>query len=288
MAGAEGGDDLLGDPGGRAGASFARRLVSAIGGVLLATGVVGTAISAYFQWRSWSYQTGVDRIDKDALAAVAALESLDKIVDEKFLSTYDMDDAIKSRLSGKELDAAVKRFYAANKEWEQGHAIIASKLQIAVDSKFGIRNVPLAAPGNGIDCANYLLKDQQPKGDEPISVKNLLEIAYNCHTVIKNKVDEQLRARDENRGQWPDAAVEPDPGRIILGHLWRLGNVLQCMMVERVLEIRNQSPRVPVIPLPDSGPGADYRATAGERANEAECVEPYKSDPGFGLASVKP
>jgi len=39
----------------RSSRAWAKR--STVGGIILATGVVGTAISAYFQWRSWEYQS---------------------------------------------------------------------------------------------------------------------------------------------------------------------------------------------------------------------------------------
>ncbi len=78
------------------GQSWAKRTLSGVWGIVLATGVVGTAISAYFQWRSWEYQTQTDKFDKDVQAAVTALASLDNVIDDKFLTTYDMDDAIKT------------------------------------------------------------------------------------------------------------------------------------------------------------------------------------------------
>jgi hypothetical protein len=248
---------------------------------------MGTAVSAYVQWRSWAYQTGAARIEKDAAAAVAALENLDKIIDEKFLSTYDMDDAIKQRLSGEQLDRALKRFYTANTNWEQQHAILSSTLQIAVDSQFGIRNVPLHPEGGEIDCASYLLRDQQPHGGDPLSTRNLLEIAYACHTVLKNRIDAALRAKATNGNAWPEKAADPDPDRRVLGQLWRLGGALQCLLVERVLEIRHQSPEVPIVPLPLDEGSRRYRTPVEDRANEEQCVAPYKNDKDFGLPSVK-
>ena len=112
--------------------SWTNRVLGAIGGVILA--VVGTAISFYFQGRSWQYQTGTATIEKDSAAVVTALESLDKLIDEKWLSTYGMNDAIKTKTEGSKLDAAIKRFYSANKDWELQHNILGSTLKIAVDS----------------------------------------------------------------------------------------------------------------------------------------------------------
>ena len=82
-------------------------MVGAVGGVILASGVIGTVISFYFQGRSWQYQTGTATIEKDSAAVLTALESLDKLIDEKWLSTYGMNDAIKTKIEGVTLDAAV-------------------------------------------------------------------------------------------------------------------------------------------------------------------------------------
>jgi hypothetical protein len=266
--------------------SWTNRVVGAIGGVILASGVLGTVISFYFQGRSWQYQTGTATIEKDSAAVLTALESLDKLIDEKWLSTYGMNDAIKTRTEGDKLDAAVKRFYAANKNWELQHNILASTLKIAVDSQFGIEDQKLNV--SSIDCQTYTLKGLQPHGSDPLSVGVLLEIAYNCHNNIKGKIDEQLRAREPTNLVWPATAAEPDPGALALSHIWWVDKVLQCMMVERALELRQQSPRVPILPIATGEDSRAYTTNERERAREEECVEPYKNDPTLGLASLKP
>ncbi len=269
--------------------SWTRRMLSAVGGLVLATGVVGTAISAYFQWRGWDYQAQSEKIAKDSEAAANALEALDKILDEKFLSTYDMDDAIKTKLEGRDADDTITRFYRDNQNWEQQHAILSATLKIAVDSQFGLEPPPIVPEGVDLDCTQYLLKYQQPKGDEPLSVRNLLEIAYSCHDTLKNRIDAQVKAYKEAKaagGHWPETAAEPDPGRKIIGHIWRLDNLLQCMMVERVLELRHETPEVPFVPVVEQP--RPYRITDGERIEEERCVAPYRSDRTFGIASLKP
>ena len=266
--------------------SWTNRVVGAIGGVILASGVLGTAISFYFQSRSWQYQTGTATIEKDSAAVLTALENLDKLIDEKWLSAYGMNDAIKTRTEGDKLDAAVKRFYSANKDWELQHNILSSTLKIAVDSQFGIDDPKLDV--SSIDCQTYTLKGLQPHGSDPLSVGVLLEIAYNCHNTIKGKIDEQLRAREQNNSVWPPKAAAPDPGGLALSHIWWVDKVLQCMMVERALEVRQQSPRVPILPIAKGEDPHAYTTNARERAREEQCVEPYKNDPTLGLASLKP
>jgi hypothetical protein len=265
--------------------SWTNRIVGAIGGVILASGVVGTAISFYLQGRSWEYQTRSAKIEKDSAAVLSALEGVDKLIDEKWLSTYELNDAIKTRLEGEKLDAAITRFYAANKEWELRHNILASNLRIAVDSQFGIDDRSLSA--SAVDCRSYTLKELQPTGSDPLPVGALLEIAYNCHNAIKSRIDEQLRAREQNKSAWPATVAEPDPGGVALSHIWWVDKVLQCMMVERALELRQQSPQVPILSIGGSEDSHPYAASERERARLEQCVAPYKNDPALGLASLK-
>jgi hypothetical protein len=247
--------------------------------------VIGTVISFYFQGRSWQYQTGTATIEKDSAAVLTALENLDKLIDEKWLSTYGMNDAIKTKIEGVTLDAAVKRFYDANSAWELQHNILASTLKIAVDSQFGIDDQSLNV--SSIDCQTYTLQGLQPHGSDPLSVGVLLEIAYNCHNTIKGKIDDQLRAREQNKAIWPATTAAPDPAGLALSHIWWVDKVLQCMMVERALELRQQSPRVPILPIARGQNPHAYTTNGRERAREEECVEPYKNDPTLGLASLK-
>jgi hypothetical protein len=265
--------------------SWTNRVVGAIGGVILASGVVGTVISFYLQGRSWEYQTRSAKIEKDSAAVLAALEGVDKLLDEKWLSTYELNDAIKTKLEGEKLDAATRRFYSANKDWELRHNILASNLKIAVDSQFGIddRNMDVSA----VDCRSYTLKGLQPHGADPLPVGALLEIAYNCHNTIKGKIDDQLRAKEQNNSVWPATNAEPDPGGLALSHIWWVDRVLQCMMVERALELRQQSPQVPILPLGASEESHPYTTNERERAREEQCVEPYKKDPVLGRESLK-
>jgi hypothetical protein len=60
------------------------------------------------------------------------------------------------------------------------------------------------------------------------------------------------------------------------------------MMVERALELRQQSPRVPIIPIAAGEDSRAYTTNERERAREEQCVEPYKNETTLGLASLKP
>ena len=278
--------------------SRTRAIFGSLVGLISAAGLLGTLISAYFQGRSWDYQNGVARIDKDAAAVVAALGSLNTIVDEKWISTYQMDDAIRTRKEGDELKAATARFYAANKEWERLHEQLAATLRLDVDSQFGI-DAGTAPTFVNTDCLTYTLNRPEPDPAAPMSVSALLEISYNCHNVIKGRIDEKLQARGDSDSKWPAATsgsdAGADPGRTRLSHIWWVNKVLQCLMLERALELRRRSPQVPIIPsqmplisLANSGNSKVYQMTDQQRAREEQCVEPYKTNRDLGAAAAKP
>jgi hypothetical protein len=67
---------------------------------------------------------------------------------------------------------------------------------------------------------------------------------------------------------------------------------LQCLMLDRALELRHRSPQVPILPsqMPflSISSGADlhaYEMSEREQAREAQCVDPYKANPELGMAA---
>jgi hypothetical protein len=228
---------------------------------------------------------------------VTALGSLNTIIDEKWISAYQMDDAIKTRKEGDELKAATNRFYAANKEWERLHQQLASTLRLDVDSQFGI-DVDTTPALINTDCLTYTLNSQEPDRAAPLSVNALLEISYNCHNIIKGEIDQRLQARADNDSKWPAATAEPDPGadpgRTRLSHIWWVNKVLQCLMLERALELRRRSPQVPIIPsrmplisLATPPDAKVYEMSDRQRAREEQCVAPYKNNRDLGVAASR-
>ena len=274
-----------GDSGGLHG--WTRRILGGIGGLVLATGVLGTVISAYFQQRNWAYQNRADKIDKDAAAVMTALDSLNRIVDEKFLSAYGLDDAIKNRLEGDKLSDAVTRFTTADKAWEQQHQSLATTLEIVIDSQFGVDGLAAVDKARGADCGHYAL-DGLLSGAGPLPVRAVLEVIYSCQTRLKQNIETSLKARDGAGGAWPAAVAEPDPGRMALGHIWRAQNVLQCLMVQRAVEIRGQPLGLSFVPMAEPERGAPYTLSDADRAREERCVAPYHDDPAFGASAGKP
>jgi hypothetical protein len=262
-----------------------KTIFNSLSKVLLASGFVGflgTAITSYFQWNNAKFESAVAKINKVAAGVVDALDALNNVIDEKFLSTYEMDDAIATRAEGDKLREAINRFHSTNAKWEKLHTRLASRLEIAVDSQFERDNPNLMTLVNSLDCLTYTLKGQQPSGKDPLPVRTLLDISYRCHSLLKSKIDAQIKAWEANDSRWPDATTDPDPDKTILGHIWQVNRALQCMMVERALELRNQSPQALFAPFVASGQPETYVTTSRERNNEERCIEPYKYDKVFG------
>jgi hypothetical protein len=253
--------------------------------LVLATGVLGTAISAYFQQRNWDYQKRADKIEKDATGTLTALEGLNAIVDDKFLTTYALDDAIKNRADSDKLTLAIAAFTVADKAWERQHQSLASTLEIVIDSQFGIDD--LAATGE--KGRLHALPARRPAagrrraatGPRPFSRSSIPARQSSSRASRRNF------ARDENGGAWPAEAAEPDPGRIVLGHLWRAQKVLQCLMVQRAVEIRGQPFGVSFLPFGKADGGTPYAMSEADRPREERCIAPYRDDRTFGTASLK-
>ena len=165
---------------------------------------------------------------------------------------------------------------------------MASTLEIVIDLQFGVDDLGAANVAKAVDCRHYTLEGLQPSGAAALSVRALLEIAYACHIKLKQGIESQLRARDGNGGVWPATIVEPDPGRIMLGHVWRVNNVLQCMMVQRAVEIRNQPLGTSILPFAQPSTAVPDDVSDGDRVREGRCLEPYRSDPAFGVTSANP
>ena len=138
-----------------------------------------------------------------------------------------------------------------------------------------MRRIARATP-----CAGYCAV-----GDDLLPVRALLEIAYTCHARLKQGIEAQLRGRDDNGGVWPETTVEPDPGRVVLGHVWRVDNALQCLMVQRAVEIRDQSFQTSLLPFGQPSAIAAYVVSDEDRAREQRCIEPYRDDAAFGAAA---
>ena len=268
-----------------------RKLFGMLGGVsgfVVASGLIGY----YFQARGWEYQAAVAKIDKDAEAAVKALNSLDEVLDEKWLSTYAVNSAIKNRVEGDKLATIVKRYKDADTEWQKRHNDLSSTISMSVDAPFqsgnpaGLERTDLSHVWP-LDCTTYTLADQPSRARDLLSAGVLLEISYHCQGMVTDSVETQLEARDEANSTWPPTTAEPDPGGVRLSHAWWVDKVLQCILVERALEIRNSPVSVPWN-LSERNPDiAAYIRTKDERQQEAKCVELYEKDPNFGAAAPK-
>ena len=181
---------------------------------------------------------------------VAALGSLNTIVDEKWISTYQMDDAIKTRKEGDDLKATITRFYAANKEWERLHEQLASTLRLDVNSQFGI-DAGTEPFFINTDCLSYTLNRREPTARRRCRSALCWRFPMMLTTSSKAGSTKSFRRGPRTISVAccnPGIRAVAGQGRTRLSHIWSVNKVLQCLMLERALELRRRSPQVPIIP----------------------------------------
>jgi hypothetical protein len=281
------------DAGARAAQRLTKNVLGSIVAFVLASGLVSTAVGTYFTWRNFAYQSQLTKIQNDAAAAQAALELLDSLLNEKWMSTYDMNDAVKTRASGDKLKKIVDRFDAAEMNWSRAHHTLAAKIAMSVDAQFQT-GVPSGFDPTGLDpvwnqnCTKYALAGLPAGSGQPLPVGYLLEIVYNCQSRIKTDIDKQMTAYDATGSRWASTPVEPDPGGLRLSHSWWVDLVLQCLMVERLLAIRDHAPDVPYYPLSPPPEGPAYSANSPGSFGEDSCVKRYADDKCYGSKGPLP
>ncbi len=152
---------------------------------------------------------------------MTALDGLNRIVDEKFLSTYGLDDAIKNRVEGDKLDAAVKRFDAADKAWEQQHQSLASTLEIVVDSQFGIDDLAATAKARNADCTRYTLDGLRAECGGPVAgaggARGRLHLPDEAEAEHRGGAARTRRQRRRLAGRRRRAGPRPDGARATCG-----------------------------------------------------------------------
>ena len=212
-------------------------------------------IGTFWQACAWSYQDQVARFQKDAAAIEKALQDLDEHLDDEWLVASELNDALdnKGAVADGEIQKLADKFDSIDTAWRTEHRALSAEFQISVnsiffESKFFISEYPRRiklihdrANVSRSNCESYALRDQQPNGDDPLPVGIVLEVSYHCHDLIRRAIERRLHpaAADGVQGRpRPDSA---NPG-LELSHAWWVDKVLQCMMVQRDLEVRNRTP----------------------------------------------
>lgn len=275
------------DAGNRAAQRWTKNIFGSIVAFVLASGLVSTVVSTYYSARNFTYQSQLTKIQNDSAAAQSALDQLDSLLSEKWVSTFDMNNAVRSMGSGDRFKKIVDRFDAAEINWSRAHNALAAKIAMSVDAQFQT-GVPSGLNPAGLDpiwkldCTKYALAGLPTGSGQPLPVGYLLEIVYHCQSLIKSDIDKQMTAFDAANSRWGSTPVEPDPGELRLSHTWWVDMVLQCLMVERVLAIRDHAPSVPYNPLSSPPEGPAYSANSVKSFGEDSCVKRYADDQCYG------
>ena len=255
------------------------KLVSAL---ILGSGVIATGVSAFFQGRSWNYQNRVDNIAKDSEAVLKALQDMNIVIEERWLSTYRLNDAIKNKLPNEQLKTAQLAFAQANHHWELAHNGLSAAFEISVDSPFGIKGADKLGRVWTLDCRNYTLGGEQHSGADPVSARVLLEVSDHCNSEINKDFDALADPKKTDEKLKP--LVEPDLNGKRLDYVWRVNNVLRCLTVERAVAIRASFPKRSFLPnIFEGAPQKDYNI---DTRNEEKCLKQYDNEKDTSLAPL--
>jgi hypothetical protein len=263
--------------------SFSDSFAGRVFGSAFAVAVVGAALGAYFQALGSGYRDSAVKIDQDGKAVVKALNDLDKIVNKKWLLTSQLVEELRKQAGDDKhpiddkLQPIRKQFYTVNDDWERAHVDLSSQLEIYVDTRFGVGyDYYKIERVNATQCDDYALRDSPDDESAAWSVQLLLEISYHCQELIKRMVDAGVNPTPAN-------SAELGPYDAPLNHAWWVNQVLQCVMVERALEVRSKSPAVSLL-LSSSDTGPDYTAVRKGQSDDEKCVAPYRENGDWGRA----
>jgi cell division protein FtsL len=244
--------------------------------VFLITGVIGTLISAYIQQRGWSYQNSVNKIEKDTDQALNLQKNVNELIQERYHAAVRMFQAFASHTTVKELEAARDSYSSVKNNWDLHYPNLAAEIKFNFDDPFGIDMVN-KEPIWSLSCTTYTLGGNDNAGVDTSSANAVLEVVNHCQDLANQDIELV------NAGRKPVNDVAEAFNRRT-EHIWRVNEVLRCMIIGRALEMRRKVA------------GASYWATLlglsetgyyVRPAKEDACLREYRENPTFGLASLK-
>jgi hypothetical protein len=264
-----------------------RNILSAIG----LTGIVGAAVTTYFQVVSAGYQNRASQIDRDTKKVLTVQRDLGEVVDERWSATYRLVDALNKKVSAEEFKAAKDRFWSANDQWELHYINLSTEVEFYVDGLFGLdigdKLTPVWQSSGGQGCIAFPF-DQERGGADPSTVRVLLEVTNNCHQLLKDELEPIVGDRkadfDRNRRKESDDEIYRR-SYLRLHHIWHINDAMRCMIVARALGIRQSASVISLASLSDLLLG--MTPTNYNPPDTGYCLDRYRADQKLGAPSVR-
>ncbi len=246
--------------------------------------VLGAALGALFQGRSWSYQNSVQQIQADTKNVLEIGPKLTGLINERYSAAQQLIKASSDGAAEEAMKTARDRFAASHQEWELRFMDLFSQLKFYVDSPFAVpeeNDLKLAAD---IDCSKYTLSrlPQAPDSSPPFSATFLVAVLNRCFADVEDQVS---RAKGGKSGIDPKLRNDSLQGASLrLQHVWHVNYVLHCVIDGRALQIRGAQSRP--VSLGTLFLGVGPLNSYDRPSNEQNCLSDYRDDHALGLASL--
>jgi hypothetical protein len=208
-------------------------LVTTLLGFIL-TGVIGTMVATWFQQRGWAWQNAVAQVEKDTTSALASLQSASDLLDKRWSATFQMVQTIQNANAGDASKAARDSFLAVNHEWEVGYANGDAAVQFNVDRPFGIDANRVPNTLWTLQCTTFPFGNEAAGGVEPNSAHTVLKVIDHCHDLVKTNIYDL----DKTSVDQASRKKLIDEAYLRLSHIYRINDVLRCMILERAIAMR--------------------------------------------------
>lgn len=279
---------------GRAVESFWKRLFKLLS-VLGVSGILGSAVGAYFQQRAWNNEKAVTKRHDDATKAFDVEQKVSVFIDSRWAAADQIGRAIQSHASKEEWQRARDEYYNKFEEWQSNLTKWAAQLAFRIDTPFKRKTDDRRREiNNSIQCLTYTLDIKLDKENSPIidsqSASHLLQIIDHCHDLAKSDI-EQATA-DKNPVKAPascDGVTLSKVEKHICdfatrkSHIWWLNNVLRCTILQRAVTMRDDVAKTfwEKYIMPKAPSNYDLMQDASD-----DCVRDYHDDERFGSAGT--
>jgi hypothetical protein len=266
------------------------KLVSALG----VTGILGTAVGAYFQQRAWNNEKAVTKRQDDATKAFDVEQKVSKFIDTRWAAADQIGRAIQSHAIKEEWQHARDNYYKNFEEWQSNITKWAGQIAFRVDTPFKRKTDDRRREiSDSIQCLTYTLAVKLDKDNSPIidsqSASHLLQIIDHCHDLAKSDIEQA--AADKHSVKAPascDVVTLSEIEKHICdfntrkSHIWWLNNVLRCTILQRAVTMRDDVAKTlwEKYFMPQAPSNYDLTRDA------SDCVRDYHDDDRFGSAAT--
>ena len=265
--------------------SAVKKILYAVLGFVLPTGIMGTGITSWFQHEEASYQNDVSQRKFDTQNLLDIQKTLNEMIEPRYIRAKLLYEALDDNAPKHELAAAKTGFYEIEGKWLDQQPNLSSSLEFYVDapSHKEVANKRDEITRVDKDCDVFAFPESSTINASMAS--DVLLVNANCHDVVASKFKQLLDAKPHGRPaslgrDSADDATAKEQIRVALDHIWWINGVLRCVVMQRAIDIRYQEERQSLWDHSQSffrrSTGGDGEALKEERGKR-DCAADYRA-----------